>query len=304
MKSVKFTAIIFSCALILASLILLSSSDGIVEKMMPEKLSSTADSLSTAAEERLLADAEKPSEKYGKLPISFEPNIGQTDKSVRFLARGAGYSLFLKNSEALLSLHKPIEGTKATSQSTIRMRMSGANQSPLLEGLDQTDGKTNYLTGNDPSQWHTDIPNYAQVRSHDVLPGIDTIYYGNGQQFEYDFVVPGAFGQYDYTINPIVSLSASGRLDVHSEYGTFFSPRISMLARVGHWTSRVSVGTGFFASTPLTEETEAAGLTRLTLQEPLEAERRDGHFNVFEGRQPAVAWLTAARVRMELAGHD
>ena len=92
-------------------------------------------------------------------------------------------------------------------------------------------------------------------------------------QFEYAFVVPGAFGQYDYTLGPAVSLSASGRIDFHSEYGTFFSPRVSVLARSGRWTSRASVGTGFFASTPLTEETEAAGLTRLQVERPLEAER-------------------------------
>ena len=68
-------------------------------------------------------------------------------------------------------------------------------------------------------------------------------------QFEYAFVVPGAFGQYDYTLGPAVSLSASGRIDFHSEYGTFFSPRVSVLARSGRWTRRASVGTGFFAST-------------------------------------------------------
>jgi outer membrane receptor for ferrienterochelin and colicins len=92
-------------------------------------------------------------------------------------------------------------------------------------------------------------------------------------QFEYAFVVPGAFGQYDYTVTPAVSLSASWRVDFHSEYGTFFSPRVSVLARSGRWTSRASVGTGFFASTPLTEETEAAGLTRLQIERPLGAER-------------------------------
>ncbi len=64
-------------------------------------------------------------------------------------------------------------------------------------------------------------------------------------------------------MTPALSLSSSARLDVHSEYGTFFSPRVSALARSGAGRARVSVGTGFFASTPLTEETEAAGLTRL-----------------------------------------
>ena len=92
-------------------------------------------------------------------------------------------------------------------------------------------------------------------------------------RFEYAFWVPGGFAQYDVALTPAVSLSASGRLDFHSEYGTFFSPRLSALARAGRWTSRLSVGTGFFGPTPLTEETEAAGLTRLAIDGPLEAER-------------------------------
>jgi iron complex outermembrane receptor protein len=92
-------------------------------------------------------------------------------------------------------------------------------------------------------------------------------------QFAYEFWAPGVFGQYDASVNPVWSLSASGRIDVHSEYGTFVSPRFSALARSGEWTSRFSIGTGFHASTPLTEETEAAGLTRLEIDGPLEAER-------------------------------
>jgi iron complex outermembrane receptor protein len=92
-------------------------------------------------------------------------------------------------------------------------------------------------------------------------------------QFHYTFTVPGAFVQYDVNVLPALTLSSSGRVDVHSEYGTFFSPRVSALARAGRWTSRLSVGTGFFGPTPLTEETEAAGLTRLEVRQPLEAER-------------------------------
>jgi hypothetical protein len=46
-------------------------------------------------------------ESYGRLPLSFEANQGQTDRQVRFLSRGSGYSLFLTGSEAVLSLRKP-----------------------------------------------------------------------------------------------------------------------------------------------------------------------------------------------------
>jgi iron complex outermembrane receptor protein len=93
------------------------------------------------------------------------------------------------------------------------------------------------------------------------------------RRFEYAFTVPGAFVQHDVNVTSALSLSSSGRLDRHSTYGTFFSPRVSALARSGYWTNRLSIGTGFFAPTPLTEETEAAGLNRLTIEEPLQAER-------------------------------
>ena len=92
-------------------------------------------------------------------------------------------------------------------------------------------------------------------------------------RFDYTFTVPGAFAQYDVTASRHLSLSASARVDVHSEYGTFFSPRLSALVHADHWTSRFSVGTGFFGPTPITEETEAAGLTRLEVRQPVEAER-------------------------------
>src|SRR5688572_15019091 len=46
---------------------------------------------------------------FGLTPLSFEPNVGQTDSSVDFLARGNGYSLFLTQSEAVVTLQKSSE---------------------------------------------------------------------------------------------------------------------------------------------------------------------------------------------------
>ena len=85
--------------------------------------------------------------------------------------------------------------------------------------------------------------------------------------------MPGVFAQYDIDVSRMLSLSSSGRLDFHSEYGSFFSPRVSALVRRGRWSSRLSAGTGFYSSTPNTEETEAAGLTRLAITRRLKAER-------------------------------
>jgi iron complex outermembrane receptor protein len=122
--------------------------------------------------------------------------------------------------------------------------------------------------------------------------------------FAYAFNVPGLFVQDDVDVRSWLAVSASVRLDVHDDFGTFLSPRLSVLLRSGPWTTRVSVGSGFFAPTPLTEETEAAGLTRLTIGEPLRVERgrsvsvdvtrTAGPFTVtgtlfhYDVRQPAV----------------
>lgn len=92
-------------------------------------------------------------------------------------------------------------------------------------------------------------------------------------RFEYEFVTPALFVQDDIDLARWLSVSASARADFHSEYGNFLSPRLSALFRWADWTSRLSAGGGFFAPTPLTEETEAAGLTRLDIPIPLIAER-------------------------------
>jgi len=92
-------------------------------------------------------------------------------------------------------------------------------------------------------------------------------------RFAYTYVVPSVFVQDDVNIASWISVSASARADFHNQYGVFLSPRLSALIRWAGLTTRVSGGQGFFAPTPLTEETEAAGLSRLSLPTPLVAER-------------------------------
>lgn len=150
----------------------------------------------------------KRSDSYGNLPLSFEANRGQTDPSVRFLARGDGYGLFLTPTEAVLSLRAPAQRERSAADrsairggaseeprhtAVVRMRLAGAKERPHITGLDQQPGTSNYFIGKDPERWQRDVPNYARVEYAQVYPGIDLIYYGNQRQLEYDFVVaPGA----------------------------------------------------------------------------------------------------------------
>jgi outer membrane receptor for ferrienterochelin and colicins len=101
--------------------------------------------------------------------------------------------------------------------------------------------------------------------------------------FDYTYTVPAAFAQLDVDPTRWLSASASARLDAHSEFGTFVNPRVSLLLRrpvgddadiaLAGWTTRLSGGTGAFAPTPFTEETEATGLTPLVPLAGLVAER-------------------------------
>ena len=124
-------------------------------------------------------------ENYGKLPLSFERNQGQSDKAVEFLSRGKGYTLFLTPTEAVFSLRN-----KA---SVLRMNLVGADANARLNGEQELQGKVNYLIGNDRTKWRTGIPTFRKVHYDDVWPGVDMVWYGTQTELEYDFVVkPGS----------------------------------------------------------------------------------------------------------------
>jgi uncharacterized repeat protein (TIGR01451 family) len=127
----------------------------------------------------------------GQLPLIFEPNQGQADPQVKFLARGAGYSLFLDATGAMLAI--PTAHSTARGEQLVRMKLVGANAAAATAGTDPLPGKTNYIFGNDPHKWHTGIPQFAGVHYQSVYPGIDLVFYGNQGRLEYDFrVAPGA----------------------------------------------------------------------------------------------------------------
>ena len=123
-------------------------------------------------------------ENYGKLPLRFEANRGQTDGRVRFVSRGPGYQLFLTGQEAVLAVH----GSGNKSQS-VRMQLAGGNPGAAVDGEERLPGVTNYFVDGDPAEAKTNLPSYARVRYSQVYPGVDLVYYGNRRQLEYDFAL-------------------------------------------------------------------------------------------------------------------
>ena len=181
--------------------------------------------------------------KYGKLPLSFEANQGQAAAGVRFLSRGSGYGLDLTDSGAILSLthQKSLRGKlkgpakKLTSTDTIRLQLVGASGHAQASGADQLPGVANYMIGNDPSHWHTNLPTYAKVKYTSVYPGVDLVYYGNQSQLEYDFVLaPKANSEairLQFAGATRLNLAANGDLQVSAPHGAiaFDHPTIYQL---------------------------------------------------------------------------
>jgi len=152
----------------------------------------------------------KRAEAYGRLPLSFEENVGQTAQEVRYLSHGSGYELFLTPQEAVMALRTPEPydlsplhrfrtiqaihaAARARAMTAIRMRFEGANPTPQISATERLAKRTSYFIGSDPKKWHSDVASYGQVKYSGLYPGVDLVFYGDHGKLEYDFVVaPGA----------------------------------------------------------------------------------------------------------------
>jgi len=138
---------------------------------------------------------------YGHTPLSFEPNRGQSDAAVQFLARGAGYTVLLQPDLATLLLNRPDPGGSIAKGSTrrvqpgagstevLRMHLIGGTSDAPMHGERLLPGYVNYITGGDHFTGMVGLPTFAATAVQDVYPGIDVVYYGSNRKLEYDFVV-------------------------------------------------------------------------------------------------------------------
>jgi hypothetical protein len=100
----------------------------------------------------------------------------------------------------------------------------GANANPEVVAEGQMEYKCNYFIGNNPSKWHTDVPNYEAIVLKDIYTGIDLRCSGDGNgQAVYEYVVaPGAdIAQIkvEYEGAEETSIDADGRMVVRTKWG-------------------------------------------------------------------------------------
>jgi hypothetical protein len=111
------------------------------------------------------------------VPLRFEPNTGQADASVRYIAKGSAYTALLH--ETGLTIGPPAH--------PIRMRFAGASR-PMIQPVDEMNVRSNYYTG-DPGLWRTGIRNFQRLRYKNVYSGVDVVFYSRGRELQFDFVL-------------------------------------------------------------------------------------------------------------------
>ncbi|HUK91883.1 MAG TPA: SBBP repeat-containing protein [Blastocatellia bacterium] len=164
---------------------------------------------------------------FGKLPLSFEPNQGQYDASVRFASHASGCSFLstddgmvisfadgrsVQNESAKGRLNDPAlpEGRvvsrpmwskfspavfqkRSLRARTLHMQLAGTDPHATTSGEERLPGAFNYMIGADPAKWRTGVPSYGRLRTKGIYKGVDVSYYGNQNKLEYDFIIhPGA----------------------------------------------------------------------------------------------------------------
>jgi uncharacterized protein YfiM (DUF2279 family) len=162
----------------------------------------------------------------GDLPLAFAPNAGQTDESVRYVARGAGYSFFFTDEQAVLSLVRT-DGQDVTGLA-LELRFVGASPEATLEARQPAAGAVSQLTGaiGDSA---SNVETYQELVYRELWPAIDMVFRGDAGELKYEFHLdPGADPRdirLDYDGASGLSLGSDGDLLIDTALGVLSDAR-------------------------------------------------------------------------------
>lgn len=124
------------------------------------------------------------------LGISFIPNQGQADSSILYQVNGTTGELYFKSHSLVFALPVPSQAESETRDySAVELEFIERNEATHIEALEAMRGKVNYLRGNDPSAWLTNIPSYTGIAYRDLYEGVDLSYSGVEGQLKSIFTV-------------------------------------------------------------------------------------------------------------------
>jgi hypothetical protein len=104
--------------------------------------------------------ARTPSSAGPHLPFSFVENSGQASPAVRYIGSGPEFKAWFEDRGVILQ----------QGQTTVRVSFEGSG-TPQVAAEHPIGARANYLRGNDPRHWQTDLPLFAAIRYLGLWPG-------------------------------------------------------------------------------------------------------------------------------------
>jgi len=166
----------------------------------------------------------QPAFSVGNLPLWFEASPSPAGSDAAFVAhtRGAEFSISPRGASFALR-----NGAGEFAQ--VQMQFVGANSHPTIRAEGELAAKVNYLIGDQPSQWHSDLATFARVKVDNIYPGVNVVYYGNQRELEYDLNLAAGVNPQTIAIRfdgaEGLSVDPQGQLVVRVAEGTVYQHR-------------------------------------------------------------------------------
>lgn len=116
-------------------------------------------------------------------PLLFVENVGQFDRRAAFQVNGSGATIRVSADDLWFTLlekreqnpRDPRPRPTPTPRKGVHLQFSfeGANPRPRLEAFNRLTTRVSYFIGNDPTNWHADVPVWGGVRYVDFYAGLD-----------------------------------------------------------------------------------------------------------------------------------
>jgi hypothetical protein len=121
-----------------------------------------------------------PVDLSGRPSFTFVPNLGQSDPAVRFQTHSLGTNFYFTENSVRLG-------------GTAQLHFLGTGNGQAIEGQEVQPGVVNYLAGQNPNEWHSNLPTYGSLTYPAFYSGVDLRWQGSDGQLVGTFKAePGA----------------------------------------------------------------------------------------------------------------
>lgn len=137
-----------------------------------------------------------------KFNLSFKENKGQFPDNIKFYSKLdnaelffdekgityiANYNINNYSDNNLLFNNTPQLSKKEYFR--FNLKFINPNENLIIEGENPLDTKINYIIGNNPTKWKSNVSSYEKIIYKELYKNIDLIYYTNNDNIKYDFIL-------------------------------------------------------------------------------------------------------------------